>query len=220
MATAKQIHAEYIRGLGQMRKRIKGLGRMYELLDELATRTHSPQRPWLLSELQSSGLKFGGVYFFYEDSEHRSDSGAGDRIVHVGQSANLYRRLLQHKRGDKANSIFCKLVGLALSAKNGKDKRPLNKRVTETLGNMWVLCLPIEEKALRGWIERNAIALLSNCYKQQSIDSPSKGWLGHHCEQETVPSSGLWNQQYVDGTHDPAFLDTLNDLILGLKETT
>ena len=211
--------------------RIRDLLRMYKLLDELATRTHSPQQPCLLSELQSGGLKSGGVYFFYEDGEHQSDSGAGDRIVHVGQSTTLRSRLLQHKHGNKDNSIFRKLVGHALEEENKNKKPPkklpqkqFNERVTETLGNMWVLCLPIEDKALHDSIKRNAIALLSNYNKQpiallrnhhkHPIDLPSKNWLGHHCGKEEVRESGLWNQDYVGHEeYDSDFLDTLKKLI-------
>ena len=66
--------------------RIDDVKRLYELLDELAARTHSLQ-PGLLSELKRGLLSeslAGGVYFFYEDGEHRLQSGDGDRIVWVG----------------------------------------------------------------------------------------------------------------------------------------
>ena len=129
-------------------------------------------------------------------------------------------------------------MGLALLTKNKQEytawdpkgllpkgipigKSQVEQSVAETLGNMWVLCLPIKGKALHDSIKYNAIALLSNYYKhykhyKQTIDPPSKSWLGRHCTQPKVQESGLWNQHHVDGTYDPAFLDTLEGLILNL----
>lgn len=67
-------------------------------------------------------------------------------------------------------------------------------------------------QSLRGYIERNAIALLSN-YERAVLDPPSQGWLGHLCDRERVRASGLWNSRHVDERHDPAFLGTLEMLI-------
>jgi hypothetical protein len=43
--------------------------------------------------------------------------------------------------------------------------------------------------SLRGYIERNAIALLSN-YGKEPVDPPSPGWLGHYCDRERSGSRG------------------------------
>ena len=72
--------------------------------------------------------------------------------------------------------------------------------------------------SLRGYIERNAIALLSN-YGKQPIDPPSRSWLGYHCNREKVRDSGLWNSNHVDEPYDPGFLDTLADLIRQAERT-
>ena len=56
----------------------------------------------------------------------------------------------------------------------------------------------------RGYIERNAIGLLSD-FDRVSYDRPSRGWLGSHCARPKVRQSGLWNQQHVEESHDPAF---------------
>lgn len=66
--------------------------------------------------------------------------------------------------------------------------------------------------SLRGYIERNAIALLSN-YGKEPLNPPSGNWLGRFCNRERVRTSGLWNQNHVDEQYDPAFLDTLERLI-------
>jgi hypothetical protein len=92
----------------------------------------------------------------------------------------------------------------------------LEQAVSARLAAMPVLWLDIGDtpgpESLRGLIERNAIALLSNEGKPP-IDAPSPGWLGHHSSRPHVRASGLWNQNHVDETYDPAFLDTLERLI-------
>ena len=74
--------------------------------------------------------------------------------------------------------------------------------------------LEIDDKpgpeSLRGYIERNAIALLSNFYRGSNpIDPPSESWLGHWAKSEKVRNSGLWNANHVDGQMDDNFFDVL-----------
>ncbi len=68
--------------------------------------------------------------------------------------------------------------------------------------------------SLRGYIERNSIALLSNLGKPP-LDPPSKGWRGRVCDRNKarVRDSGLWNQNHVDEDYDPRFLDVLDRLV-------
>ncbi|MAM93323.1 MAG: hypothetical protein CMI61_01570 [Parvibaculum sp.] len=66
--------------------------------------------------------------------------------------------------------------------------------------------------SLRGYIERNAIALLSNCAREP-LDPASGNWLGRLCNRDLVRTSGLWNQNHVNEQYDPAFLDTLESMI-------
>ena len=233
-----------IRDLGRVYKRIEDLGRMYKLLDELATCTHSRQK--LSTCLKDNVQSEPGVYFFYDNNEQRSDSGDGARIVRVGQATNLLERLSDHKGnksggGGHSSSVFRKLVGHALKKKKEDEQwqststaqKSLNECVTETLGNMRVLCLPIKDEALRDSIERNTTALLSNYCRCPTdcqcstdcqcltncgcpIDPPSNGWLGYHCTRKKVRRSGLWSQKDVEDIHNPRFLDTLEGLILNL----
>jgi hypothetical protein len=59
--------------------------RFYGLLDRLATRLGGPLR---LSGCHGRmNWPQRGVYFFYEEGETRSATGAGDRIVRVGTHA-------------------------------------------------------------------------------------------------------------------------------------
>lgn len=60
----------------------------------------------------------------------------------------------------------------------------------------------------RAYVERNAIALLSNV-GSGSIDPRPADWLGSHSRSRKIRESGLWNVDHVDEAHDPAFLDRL-----------
>ena len=95
-------------------------------------------------------------------------------------------------------------------------EQPIEKAVSETLGAMELLWIPIDDApgpgSVRGYIERNAIALLSN-YRGNAIDSPSSDWLGQFSNREKVRQSGLWNSNHVDEDYEPAFLETLDRLV-------
>ena len=62
------------------------------------------------------------------------------------------------------------------------------------------------------YIERNAIALLSN-FGKVPLDAPSAGWLGHSCNCERGRLSGLWNSRHVNEPYDPEFFPCLTQLI-------
>jgi hypothetical protein len=95
-------------------------------------------------------------------------------------------------------------------------ERALECAVSQVIGAMPFLWLAIDDEAgpqsLRSYIERNAIALLSN-YNKQPIDPPSPGWLGRRCDRDRVKNSGLWNSNHVDEPYDSAFLDKLDELV-------
>ena len=92
----------------------------------------------------------------------------------------------------------------------------MEQRVSTVLGAMRVLFLPVPDAAgpdsLRGYIERNAIALLSN-FGREALDPPSARWLGHHCNRERVRRSGLWNSNHVDEQYENGFLNELERTI-------
>ncbi len=71
--------------------------------------------------------------------------------------------------------------------------------------------------SLRGHLERNAIALLSN-WGKEPLDRPSPDWLGRLCNRPLVRESGLWNQRHVNEGYDRTFLDTLERLIDRMEE--
>jgi len=104
-----------------------------------------------------------------------------------------------------------------------EKEKPLEELVSKTVGQMPFLWLDVPDPAgpesLRGYIERNAIALLSN-YNRPILDPPSSSWLCAHCNRERVRASGLWNHNHVDGAYDPAFLDELERLVRRIKRAS
>ena len=164
----------------------------------------------------------------------------GTHALKQGSGTRLWTRLSQHKGqlrsggGNHRGSVFRRHVGTALIERGSLDcptwddrsgtasrevrnsERPLEIAVSKTIREMPFLWLAVEDEpgpaSLRGYIERNAIALLSN-YAKPPIDPPSPSWLGHHCNREKIRRSGMWNSNHVQERHDPAFLDELADLI-------
>jgi len=161
----------------------------------------------------------------------------GTHALKFGSATKIWTRLSQHRGqarsggGNHRGSIFRLIVGTALIGKDGHDypswgqgssaprevrdgEQPLEFMVSEILGEMPFLWLGIEDEAgpdsLRGYVETNAIALLSN-FGKSPLDPPSQDWLGHFCNRERVRASGLWNSNHVDEDYDPAFLDTLEN---------
>ena len=163
----------------------------------------------------------------------------GTHALKAGSRSTLWGRLKQHQGvakssgGNHRGSIFRLIVGEALMNRDGyrcpswgkgasaskevrKGELPLEQAVSAKLGSMSVLWLPVEDdpgpNSLRGYIECNAIALLSN-YRQTPVDPPSPDWLGRHSSRERVRRSGLWNSNHVDEAYDPDFLHTLGRLV-------
>lgn len=162
----------------------------------------------------------------------------GTHALKDGSRTTLWKRLSQHKGrhsggGHHRGSIFRLLVGAALlsddpalcatwgqgsnAARAIRDaERDLEVLVSAVIWQMPFLFLPVGDDAgpqsLRGVIERNAIALLSNAGKTP-LDPASTGWRGFRCPRERVRASHLWNQNHVDEAYAPAFLDQLEALI-------
>lgn len=97
-----------------------------------------------------------------------------------------------------------------------RDEATLEAEVSQLIGAMPFVWLAIDDppgpESRRGYIERNAIALLSNSGRE-SLDGPSGTWLGRYCARERVRQSGLWNQNHTEDDHEPAFLGVLRDLM-------
>jgi hypothetical protein len=168
----------------------------------------------------------------------------GTHALASGSRTTLWKRLSQHQGvrksggGNHRGSIFRLHVGTALlkrdrwppaiadtwgkgssgSATIRQGEQPLEQAVSQYIRQMPFLWLAVEDEprpsSLRGVIERNAIALLSNYNSScQPLDPPSSSWLGFQADRESIRHSGLWNVNHVTETYDPAFLETLEALV-------
>jgi len=163
----------------------------------------------------------------------------GTHALKTGGGTKLWGRLSAHKGqvrnggGNHRGSIFRLIVGTALAGRDrcgvptwgqGKSatghirtaESKLECAVSEVLRAMPFVWLAIEDEpgpdSMRGTIERNSIALISN-YNKLPIDAPSSRWLGGCCNRERVRASGLWNQNHLDEEYDPSFLDKMEKLV-------
>ena len=163
----------------------------------------------------------------------------GTHGLKPGSQSTLWDRLAQHRDtsaggGNHRSSIFRLVVGTALMARDGLDcpswddrqgaairqaramERSVEAVVSDVVGRMPFLWLPVDDEpgpdSVRGYNERNAIALLSNS-RAQRFDIPSVAWLGRWCNREKVRASGLWNSEHVDDTYEPALLDAMARLV-------
>lgn len=97
------------------------------------------------------------------------------------------------------------------------SEAPVEQAVSSHLSTMPFIWLKVDDEpsraSLRGVVEQNTIALLSN-YDKTAIDPPSNNWLGHNSNRNLVRGSGLWNQRHVTESYDPAYLDVLESLIV------
>jgi hypothetical protein len=93
---------------------------------------------------------------------------------------------------------------------------PVERAVSRYLFAMPFLWVEIGDQpgtaSLSGFIERNAISLLSN-WGREPLDPPSEQWLGRLSDRPLVGGSGMWNQRHVEETHDPAFLDIFERIV-------
>lgn len=85
------------------------------------------------------------------------------------------------------------------------------QEVSAYIGAMSVLWVDVPDEpgasSMRGFIEKNAIALLSN--QLEPIDPASPNWLGRYSPRDEIRRSCLWNLDYVDRIYDRAFFDHL-----------
>lgn len=223
-------------------QRTSELDAFYGLLDVLATRVGGPRKLAECSG-RMIWPERGVYFFFEPGEMHKHRLRVvriGTHALISTSRTTLWKRLRDHRGttsplgGNHRGSIFRLLVGEALIRRDPSSviaswdaNQPFDSaawiaekrhevRVSGFLGETSLLFLPIDDPpgsdSLRGLIERNSIALLSNNCLPSGIE-PTQGWLGHHSGRDKVRRSGLWNQQHVDETHDPAFLGVFERLI-------
>ena len=139
--------------------------------------------------------------------------------------------------GNHRGSVFRHHVGTALKARDDWSEKvageweegssapasvrdaeyPLEQAVSDYIRQMPFLWLGIGDApgpdSLRGYIEENTIALLSNYGADQPIDPPAEDWLGRWAASDEIEASGLWNVNHVNKEYDPDFLTILEDLV-------
>jgi len=164
----------------------------------------------------------------------------GTHALKQGSKTTLWNRLSQHRGvkrsggGNHRGSVFRSHLGAALQRRDStlncrswgdgssasadvrSKEQYLEILVSEIVGAMPFLWLNIDDPAgsgsERGYIERNAIALLSN-FNRHALDPPTAAWLGQHSASERVRDSGLWNSNHVDEMYDDAFLNRFDQLV-------
>ena len=142
----------------------------------------------------------------------KSDTSLWDRLKqHQGHIAGSFAG-----GGNHRGSVFRKHVGRAIIRRDDahlptwgvgskasrairQAEHVLESRVSEHIRSMPFLWLDVsdgthEGRRLRGYLESNSIAVLSNAGKlgtAEAIDPPSATWLGTFCSKRGVVASGL-----------------------------
>jgi len=168
----------------------------------------------------------------------------GTHALTAGSKSHLWGRLRAHRgsvdgRGNHRGSIFRLHVGAAMLRRDGAAARfntwgvgqsapravrdsevAHEKRVSAHIGQMPVLWVDVPDdpgpQSARGYLERNAIALLSNMLNP--ADPPSAAWLGRQSSRQEIRDSGLWNLNHVREAYEPRFLDHLEELVDQMRE--
>ena len=177
---------------------------------------------------------------FRAGSENLRVVRVGTHAISRGSKVSLWQRLAMHrgtpKGGSHHRSVFRRHVGGALLARGGFPpeiaetwgignsagsdtvraiEKPLEQAVSAYIGAMPFLVLAADDEpgpaSVRGYIERNSIALLSGVGLE--TDPPSPGWLGRDCPHPVVRASGLWNVNCVGEVYDTEFLDRFEALV-------
>jgi hypothetical protein len=94
----------------------------------------------------------------------------------------------------------------------------LERRVSTYIRDQPLLWIDLDDEpgpdSDRAFVERNAIALLSN-FERSAVDPRADDWLGRHSRSRKIRESGLWNVDHVDEAYDPAALDRLERAVEG-----
>ena len=156
-----------------------------------------------------------GIYVFFEKGEvYTNPQGyLQDRIVRVGihtkdseRGNRLFSRLDQHFRGNMNASSFRKYVGDSLQNKQKQPITDIEKEVSTYMReNFSFVVFEVETEEERKKWEKKLISTLGQAGKKGIIES-SKNWLGRNSSNTNVKTSGLWQD------------DDMNGISLNLKE--
>lgn len=166
---------------------------------------------------------------------HAVSSGSGTSLwnrlrTHRGANSGTYE-----DGGNHRGSVFRKRVGEAMIERDGiHDEYPHwgdgscagrerrlselehERRVSKYIRDLPFLWIDVDDEPSpesdRAYIERNAIALVSN-YRKNSLDPRGDDWLGRRNPRNEISDSGLWNINHVGEQYDRAFLDRVADAV-------
>jgi hypothetical protein len=217
-----------------MRQDLDQIERFYEILAELTQLIGGPRRVSELHRDRNFPARGVYFYYEEGEMRPRSRTlrrvvRIGTHGLKANSISTLYGRLCQH-RGTKAGtgnhrgSIFRHHVGIALinqikvdcptwrkqqvSPEERSAERFLEEKVSRYIGSMEVAWLAVPDepgpRSLRGYIERNAIGLLSG------NEPASASWLGNYTNNESIRRSYLWNVSHVDYKPEPEFLEVFS----------
>ena len=218
----------------------------YELLDELEHRLGGPRR--LRECTADSGWPLNGVYFFFEEGEHRR-AGQGRRVVRVGTHAikkttpsreSLWNRLEDHRgrQNDEvgprhSHSIFRKHIGGAIIIRDkmgGPEvldnwyhfrRQPLADSIELKVSlHIGVMLFLWLDVPKREKREQIEIgAIALLSLLTGDADPPSPGWLGLHARPLQIRQSGLWNVHHTSRSYNARFLDLMRTQVLEVCAT-
>lgn len=222
-------------------KRRVAVVRSYEIFAQLAAHMGLRRLREILAEKLP---KQGVYFFFDDDERTKFSSviprlvRVGTHGVSSGSVATLRNRLRTHLgtragAGNHRASVFRLHVGRAIIERDGllerypnwgrgqsapkdttKPEAPLESKVSEYIGNLRVLVIPVSDTAgtgsMRATIERQFISMFSE--NLCTIEDSSPTWLGRFSDKPSIRDSGLWNIRDVGGEYDLKFIPLLEGL--------
>lgn len=166
---------------------------------------------------------------------HAVSTGSGtsiwDRLrTHRGATRGTYEG-----GGNHRGSVFRKRVGEAMLERDDHhdefpewgvgssadrevrlNELPHERRVSDYTRELPILWVKVNDvpgpDSDRAYIERNAIALVSN-FDKEAINPHSTDWLGWDSPRAEIRESGLWNINHVEESYTPKFLNQLQEYI-------
>jgi hypothetical protein len=225
----------------RIRQRRKAIARSYEMFAQLAEQMGLHKlRDILAGELPKQGVYF---FFDDRETTAFSTSvprlvRIGTHGVSAGSVATLRNRLRTHLgtragAGNHRASVFRLHVGRAIIERDLLEKdfpnwgkgqsapkeiteqeSPLEAKVSEYIGNLRVLFVPVLDAAgtgsMRATIERQFISMFTE--NLCAIEESSPTWLGRFSDKPSIRNSGLWNIRDVGSEYDPKFIPLLDGL--------
>jgi hypothetical protein len=226
----------------RIRQRRKAIARAYEMFAQLACRMGLHKlRDLLAEELPKQGVYF---FFDDHEATTFSTTiprlvRIGTHGVSAGSVATLRNRLRTHLgtragAGNHRASVFRLHVGRAIIERDQLGKQfpswgkgqsapreiteqeaPLEAQVSEYIGNLRVLFVPVLDVAgtgsMRATIERQFISMFTESLC--AIEMSSSTWLGRFSDKPSIRDSGLWNIRDVGSEYDPKFIPLLDGLV-------